>query len=719
MPKITYLNNNVNMCLPGTIGIGTQSPHEALTVNGVISLQEQDNYVRNHDGYGTIYSHSDGKLYYRNDVGTSYDLTQSGGTDAGVLQTIDEHYRQHSDAIQTILKDLDGYSSGSGVSATQGSDGYVAFFTSENTIAGDNDLYFNRETNSLTTNSQVSSPHFRLRYNQGANDSVNDILLTCKFDKTLTLVDYNDSSSDTVLDVANIALGIGHSLGNIYYQETYATSISHNYTYQQFGIYPHSIHGRQLIVADRASRDKDFDHETQTNPTIFLHSSEDPDNDNTQYLALYHDHTNARLDVGSGDLNVDADLILDGYMLIDGNSNTSQLVVRADSAQSNSNPLLLFQNSDGNTIGAINVDTQYNAIFGVSSGQSITTGSYNVLSGFRSGFALQGGTDNIILGRDANYNNQSGNKNIVMGAAAGYYLTGSGDQLNVIIGSSAGRGASGLSTYTQTVAIGPNSAYNLTTGGSNVCIGTNSGYNMTTGGSNIAFGSRALYSNVGGNYNVGIGRDAGLYTTSGNNVFIGSFAGENNADGSDNFAMGFRAGRYNQTGDYNIYMGTEAGHGSSGNSHSYNIGMGYRSLYSITTGGNNTAIGYAAGDNLTTGSNNIIIGHNLDASSSTISNELNIGDAIKGNLANGNIEITGDGYVKGEFEVGQVIKSVGNIVLAPESDMVVISVGSSEPGNEQLDPGEIIGWTDEVSNKLMFKVRYSDGTFKSGEINLT
>jgi len=37
------------------VGIGTPDPHETLTINGAISLQEIPDITRNHDGYGTLY----------------------------------------------------------------------------------------------------------------------------------------------------------------------------------------------------------------------------------------------------------------------------------------------------------------------------------------------------------------------------------------------------------------------------------------------------------------------------------------------------------------------------------------------------------------------------------------------------------------------------------------------------------------------------------------
>lgn len=100
----------------GHVGIGTSLPHERLTINGILSLEEQDAFNRTHDGYGSLWAKSDGTLHFTNDAGTDYDLTATGG---------------------------------GGVSATEGADGYLAFFTGANTIAGDNDLYWNRVSNQL------------------------------------------------------------------------------------------------------------------------------------------------------------------------------------------------------------------------------------------------------------------------------------------------------------------------------------------------------------------------------------------------------------------------------------------------------------------------------------------------------------------------------------------------------------------------------------------
>lgn len=122
----------------GNVGIGTVDPHEALTINGILSLQEQDNYDRNFDGYGSLWVKSDGTIHFRNDAGTDYNLTAA-----------------------------------SGLSATEGSDGYLAFFTGANSIAGDNDLFFDRVNHRLGVG--ISPPLYKLHI-QAINSSYPEII---------------------------------------------------------------------------------------------------------------------------------------------------------------------------------------------------------------------------------------------------------------------------------------------------------------------------------------------------------------------------------------------------------------------------------------------------------------------------------------------------------------------------------------------------------------
>jgi len=117
-------NNAISMFIEsdsGSVGIGTVSPHEALTINGVISLKEQASCNRIHDGYGSIWAKTDGTLHYTNDSGK------------------------------------DGYVT---TSETNTEDGYLAFFTGPGNIAGDNDLHWDRENNRLGIG--TSSPQTEL-----------------------------------------------------------------------------------------------------------------------------------------------------------------------------------------------------------------------------------------------------------------------------------------------------------------------------------------------------------------------------------------------------------------------------------------------------------------------------------------------------------------------------------------------------------------------------
>jgi hypothetical protein len=58
--------------------------------------------------------------------------------------------------------------------------------------------------------------------------------------------------------------------------------------------------GNQIVLGNTV--DKDYDHSTQTNPTLFIHSDTDPDNDNSEWMSLTHDKTDGKIRTGSGDI---------------------------------------------------------------------------------------------------------------------------------------------------------------------------------------------------------------------------------------------------------------------------------------------------------------------------------------------------------------------------------------------------------------------------------
>jgi hypothetical protein len=72
----------------GHVGIGTTNPNEALTLQGVLSLQEQAVGPAISAGYGKIFVGSDSKLYFIDDSGTQFDLTAAGVSGTGAADSV-------------------------------------------------------------------------------------------------------------------------------------------------------------------------------------------------------------------------------------------------------------------------------------------------------------------------------------------------------------------------------------------------------------------------------------------------------------------------------------------------------------------------------------------------------------------------------------------------------------------------------------------------------
>lgn len=60
-----------------------------------------------------------------------------------------------------------------------------------------------------------------------------------------------------------------------------------------------------IIITSATNRLKDHDHDTlSADPTLFIHSATDPDSDNTQWISICHDKTDAVLGSGKGDIKI-------------------------------------------------------------------------------------------------------------------------------------------------------------------------------------------------------------------------------------------------------------------------------------------------------------------------------------------------------------------------------------------------------------------------------
>ncbi len=164
---------------------------------------------------------------------------------------------------------------------------------------------------------------------------------------------------------------------------------------------------------------------------------------------------------------------------VNGTSDASQLIVRANATQSNTNPLILLQKSDGTPFFGISSDHDTNIFIGKDSGR------VNNQAG--------GGWSNTFVGSTAGYSNTAGTYNVALGSQALYSNSNGGS--NIAIGHQALRANSTTSNNT---AIG-HTALRSTTAGNNTALGYGSGYSNSTGTGNIFIGYSAGYSETASN----------------------------------------------------------------------------------------------------------------------------------------------------------------------------------------------------------------------------
>jgi len=191
------------------------------------------------------------------------------------------------------------------------------------------------------------------------------------------------------------------------------------------------------------------------------------------------------------------------------------------------------------------------------------------------------------------------------------------------------------------IALGLNTLTALDSGSNNIAIGRNALSKMVVGGGgqgseSVAIGFNALMNSVG-NGNTVLGKSAMQdATTASWNTAIGQHALQSNITGSSNVSIGYASMiQSSANASNNVVIGR--GSGERLNS-SNNVGIGYQSLWSTTSGADNISIGSLAGYSLTTGSNNIIIGSNTQLPAANTSNTILIGNnatlnsEIKGRL---------------------------------------------------------------------------------------
>lgn len=278
-----------------------------------------------------------------------------------------------------------------------------------------------------------------------------------------------------------------------------------------------------------------------------------------------------------------------------------------------------YQASLCNTTATANVSIGYSAL------RAATTGGSNTALGYNSLSTLTTGAANVAIGTSA-ANKATGSTNIYIGANAGYEQS-SGDH-NVYVAPNSTYGvSSGAATGGCNTGVGSSVFYLLTTGTNNTAVGYAALDANGTGSCNTAIGDNALGSNTTASNNTAVGYQSFVANTTGcNNTAVGFQSGYCNTTGVNNTILGWCAGATNSTGSQNIYVGSNAGNGTAGCAHSDNVGIGFRSFYSIETGGCNVGIGTNALYSNTIGNRITAVGYQAGYSN-TADNNTFVGQA--------------------------------------------------------------------------------------------
>jgi hypothetical protein len=287
-------------------------------------------------------------------------------------------------------------------------------------------------------------------------------------------------------------------------------------------------------------------------------------------------------------------------------------------------------------------DATNNVVIGYQAGEDLTTADNCVFIGYQAGQRHSQSSGCTAVGYRAFYSTGGldnwGNTFFGFGAASGNWTT-SASNGNVGVGYQVLNGAMNDADYN--VAVGYHAGHSMTQGDYNSLLGWKAGVSLTSGGNNVAIGNGALLSNSTGFQNVAVGGDALSHTTSDSNTAVGEKAGNRNTSGTFNTAVGRATFFYNQTGTGNTAIGYQAQHGVSDNSHSNNTSLGYRSMFGVTTGGENVAVGVNSLLDITTGNYNSMVGLGAGENSTDGSYNTAVGYyAMRGDASSG---LTGGG----------------------------------------------------------------------------
>ncbi|HZV70837.1 MAG TPA: tail fiber domain-containing protein [Saprospiraceae bacterium] len=196
-----------------------------------------------------------------------------------------------------------------------------------------------------------------------------------------------------------------------------------------------------------------------------------------------------------------------GKLHIKGSANTSQLVIDANAAQDNNNPLLRLRNANGNDLMWIHSPDTSSTFIGLMAGR------VSDIPG--------GGVNNTFLGAKSGFSNTTGNRNTGVGLWSLHNNTTAGGGTAVGFRSLAANTVGFFNT-----SVGMDAMIKNTDGTGNTAIGKDALAQNSGGHSNTALGLGTMFSNTTGSRNVAVGSNAAFTNgTLENTVCIGYLTG--------------------------------------------------------------------------------------------------------------------------------------------------------------------------------------------------
>lgn len=383
---------------------------------------------------------------------------------------------------------------------------------------------------------------------------------------------------------------------------------------------------------------------------------------------------------------------LTGQQIITGDADETQLIIRANSTQSNINPMIKFQKSDMTDLFSIHSDGQTNLFMGIGTG-TYNTGTYNVFAGYLTGERNTTGSNNFAFGYNALRFNRTGTYNMCLGAYAGTGWVNQSFSRNTYIGAVAG--------------------YRCSTGVDNTAVGNSAGKFNRTGTGNSYIGANAG-AGVDGNshsFNTGVGMDV-LYavTTGGNNAIVGFRAGYAITIGSNNVLLGYQCGDNLTTGTRNIIIGYDLNATTATTNYEINIG-GVIKGDVVTLATNLQGTLTTAGNISVTNATNPLVA--VTDTTNTVTAKLQAGDGggnvgtstnhdfyLKSNnvdrvvvASGGDVTVNNNLAVAGGLSLSGDLSFAGSAGFYPRR-ISQAGLPSSGTGDTQVDVGELLLWRD-------------------------